>query len=281
MKALAGLSALALCACASVPPQAAAPGPYAPGAVSGLLSEVKLAVRPDGLQEVWGIIRPDGNLDLVERHLSAGGAWTSPADLGLNTTGEDFDPAFSRDGKQLYFHSDRDGGYGKTDIYVAQAAGNFTFGEARNLGPSVNSAGAEWAAWPLPDGTLLMASDGWGGAGAHDLFLADPARPDSRPQPLGGPLAGPEEDFDAAMSRDGRTLVFSRGSMSDEAASVFLYRSRRLPGGRWSEPERLPLGCGDFTIGAAFLPDGSFAYASNCGSGGQGRMDIYRTRLAE
>lgn len=246
------------------------PGLYAPGVVStDGAAEIKLAVRPDGRQEVWGTIgRPGGpgGLDLWERHRLPDGAWSQPRPLDLNHPGEDFDPAFSSDGTTLYFHSDRPGGYGRTDIYAATQDGEFGFAEPRNLGPSVNSEGAEWAPWPLADGRLLFASDGWGGHGRHDIFAVDPtgdSEADARPRNLGPGVNGPLSEFDPTVSAEGATLLFSRGLYGPEGEDFSVWRADRGTGG-WGEARPVALGCGTYTIGLAFLPDGSFSFSSRC-----------------
>jgi hypothetical protein len=279
----AALCCLAATACdtQSEPLAPARPELFAPGTVSTRgASEVRLAIRPDGMQRVWGAIGRGeaGQLDLWESHRLARGLWSEPARLPFNGPGEDFDPAFSPDGRRLYFHSERAGGFGQTDIYVAGVeADGFSFADPRNLGPEVNSAGAEWAPLPLADGGLLFASDGWGGEGLHDLFLATPAVAGSRPANLGQPVNGPEEDFDSALSPDGMTLIFSRGTFGETSNAVALHAATRGSDG-WSAPVKVPLGCGGFTIGSSFGPGGRFYFASDCGKAGAGRMDIFSIR---
>jgi hypothetical protein len=274
------LRALIAAALLATPALAADDPVVLPGVVSTAASEIRLAISPDGRRMLWGAIGRDavrGQLDIWERHREGDG-WSKPAPVPFNTEGEDFDPAFSPDGRQVYFHSERPGGFGGTDIYVVDldpATGRF--GAPRNLGPGVNSKGAEWAPTAMPDGGLLFASDGWGGFGRHDLFVATPAG--ARPRNLGAAVNGPDEDFDAALSPDGRTLLFSSGLMSDDAAKVSLFVSTRTGEG-WSARKPAGVGCADFVNGAGFDPaDGTRIFYSAACPGGQGRMDIRETRL--
>ncbi|MGH8078522.1 MAG: TolB family protein, partial [Lysobacter sp.] len=128
----------------------------------------------------------------------------------------DFDPMFSADGRWLYFFSNRDGGRGGDDLYRAPVLADGGFGPAANLGTSINSAGDEWAPTPSRDGRhLLFASDGFGGAGRHDLFVA---RWDGdafvEPQPVPG-INGGADEFDAAWLGDGAAIVFARSENVD------------------------------------------------------------------
>jgi len=72
----------------------------------------------------------------------------------------------------LFFSSDRNGGEGELDIYVAKVA-SFGFDQALNLGPSVNSLGNEIT--PFYDAgsqTLFFSSDWHFGYGGYDIFLS-------------------------------------------------------------------------------------------------------------
>jgi hypothetical protein len=269
---------LALLAFAATPALAADPS-VLPGVVSTAASEIRLAISPDGRRMLWGSIgreAPPRQLDIWERH-RVGDGWSTPKPVAFNTESEDFDPAFSPDGKQVYFHSDRPGGFGRTDIYVVDldpATG--AFGTPRNLGPDVNSKGAEWAPTPTADGRLVFASDGWGGFGKHDLFEVPLSG--GKPQNLGAAINGPDEDFDAALTPNADAMVFSSGVMSDTVDKVSLYVSRLGPEG-WSQRTPAGVGCSDFINGPGFDPSNPdrFYYAASC-PGGQGRMDIHETR---
>lgn len=272
---LAGLSALGLIAAAPIAPDL----PFRPGEVSTPAAEVRIAFSPDGRRILWGSIGRDGpedQQDIWEMHRDGAG-WSAPARASFDTDAVEFDPAFSPDGTRLYFHSDRPGGYGGTDLYVVDVdPATGAFSAPRNLGPRINSAGDEWAPTPTRDGKLLFASDGWGGLGAHDLFEAVLGEEsEARPRNLGPAINSAEQDFDAALSPDGNMLIFSAGRMDDEIAEVRLYRSDRQTDGSWGARVPLGTGCADFAIGSSFDPNdpGHFYYAARC-EGGNGRMDI-------
>jgi Tol biopolymer transport system component len=190
------------------------------GVVSTPHAEVRASVSADGQRIVWGSTdRPGGagGWDLWQATLRDG-RWQDPRPLAINSAKNDFDPAFSADGKWLYFFSNRDGGLGGDDLYRAPVLADGGFGEAVNLGAGVNGDGDEWAPTPNADGTrLLFASDSFGGAGRHDLFVArwDGGKfGDAKPVPGIG-TAG--DEFDAAWLGDGRAIVFARSDDVENA----------------------------------------------------------------
>src|SRR5882672_7313866 len=70
------------------------------------------------------------------------GAWSAATNLGstINSTATEFGPALSPNGNSLYFASNRSGGSGLADLWVAQRANkNAPWQAPVNLGPTVNS----------------------------------------------------------------------------------------------------------------------------------------------
>ena len=84
----------------------------------------KPSIRFDGREIYLASGRPEGVGDLdiwVSTRQSNGHAWETPVNLGLsiNTTSQDRRPALSPDGTMLFFDSNRPGGVGNLDLYVA------------------------------------------------------------------------------------------------------------------------------------------------------------------
>ena len=85
-------------------------------------------------------------------------------------------PVKINDEVYLFFVSDRPGGEGDLDIYVAKKA-SFGFEQAINLGPNVNSLGNEITpAYDMTSQTLFFSSDWHLGFGGYDIFKS-PGRP--------------------------------------------------------------------------------------------------------
>ncbi|MHA6248676.1 OmpA family protein [Pontibacter sp. CAU 1760] len=131
------------------------------------------------------------NVDLFVSNLR-GGTWTAPQLLGISDREAwDSSPAFSPDGKTLYFSSNRRGGLGGNDIYKTTLDDNGRFSKPENLGPDINTPGNESFVSVGPDGTLYIASDGLPGLGNLDLFRVE----NGKPVNMGTPINSPGDDF--------------------------------------------------------------------------------------
>ncbi|MFY8000585.1 MAG: VWA domain-containing protein [Candidatus Kapaibacteriota bacterium] len=118
--------------------------------------------------------------------------WGSPTKLPetLNSSSDDTTPFLSADGRSLYFASNRPGGYGAEDIYVARrnGIGWLDWSAPENLGFQVNSNKAELYFTITPDGKEAWFVSYKFSAGAGDLFRIrrkSPSAPDS-PEKLAG-----------------------------------------------------------------------------------------------
>jgi WD40-like Beta Propeller Repeat len=104
----------------------------------------------------------DKQTDLYVSHFR-NGYWTKaerlPEPVCLREAAE-YRAVLSRDGNELYFGSDRAGGYGGFDLYVSHRTTG-GWGEPENLGPLVNTAGKEVDAAIAPhENTLVLAFQG-------------------------------------------------------------------------------------------------------------------------
>ncbi len=149
--------------------------------------------------------------------------WATPENLGptINTTGIDSTPWVTPDGLELYFSSDRPGGYGGVDIWVAtRVSTNDAWGEPANLGPPVNSEAGDFYPCLSSDGLVLFFSDydnlnqgmRLGGKGLSDMWMtrrkstADPWEP---PVGLGKGMNTNCWESQPRLSPDGSILYFT------------------------------------------------------------------------
>jgi outer membrane protein OmpA-like peptidoglycan-associated protein len=143
------------------------------------LNQAALAISPDGNTLIYARGNSLSAKDYPETMLFAsyfrGAGFTQPIWMPVNEEDNWWNstPAFSSDGAELFFASNRQGGYGGIDLYKATKLANGDFGNAVNLGPTVNTAGNELFPRPTKDGKFFFASDGHPGLGKLDLFVAE------------------------------------------------------------------------------------------------------------
>lgn len=160
--------------------------------------------RASGTADIWVSYRRDTDDDF---------AWELAALLGpsVNTTAADHGPGYFENKKlglpQLYFHSNRPGGPGSNDIYVADAFGPAVLvAELSSLQvdarPAISRNGLE----------IFFHSNRPGSIGGFDMWSSVRAsvfEPWSSPQNLGDTVNGASDDFIAAISSDGDALFFT------------------------------------------------------------------------
>ena len=108
-------------------------------------------------------------------------------------------PTMTKDGRKLYFSSNRPGGYGGMDIYVAVAKGG-EWSEPQNLGPAVNSSGNEIFPFIGEDETLYFSSNGHKTIGGLDIYKATKRNPADESswvyrENMGRPFNSEKDDF--------------------------------------------------------------------------------------
>ena len=235
--------------------------------------------RPGGLGEtdIWVTTRPTKNDE-----------WGEPVNLGptVNSSAYEATPEISSDGLELYFESDRPGGYGLDDIYVTtRATTEDDWGTPVNLGPTINSSLWEHCPSISADGlTLFFDLDIPG-----DLMVTRRATKDDdwgEPVNLGHSAS---DHFASDISADGSTLYF----MSDRPGGYGILDLWQVP----ILSELTEVGKADFTFGTptnlgpivngasvntspSISADGLELYFSSDRSGGYGGTDIWVTTRA-
>ena len=132
----------------------------------------------------------------------------------VNTADDDLSPAVSADGLTLLFSSDRPGGVGGTDLYMAtRASTSEPFADVVSLGAGVNTASNETAPALSADGlTLYFGSDRPDGFGSTDLYMATRATtsdPFGDVTNLGADVNTASNDNNPTISADGLMLLFN------------------------------------------------------------------------
>ena len=285
------------------------------GVVNSRFNDNHPAISKDGLSLYITSGRPGGvngvNLQQFEeiwvsRRTSPDAEWGRPVNLGpaINSLGSNTgSPTFTPDGHRMFFHSNRLGGCGLADLYVARRHGkrdDLAWEPAANLGCVVNGPYGDNGPTYFEDEatgitTLYFTSTRPGGPGDFDIYASTAQGEDGEfgPPVLVPELSSPFRDTRTAIRRDGLELFLSSGRPGDDAVgrsagSEDLWVSTRATTSDvWSPPLNLnlvnqmlggpPINGAAFDGAPALSFDGTTLYFFSERPGGFGKRDLYVT----
>lgn len=174
--------------------------------------------------------RYDKTKDLGAELFSANqsrGEWSEPT--LLEVVGDSLiaaHPALSSDGRILYFVSDRPGGFGGKDIWMAIDKGG-KYDKPVNLGPEINTPGDEMYPFIRENGDLYFSSNYPIGIGGLDIFKAVADEKGKwKIENMKAPINSPGDDFGITFIKgEVERGMFSsnrKGSKSDDIYSFYL-----------------------------------------------------------
>ena len=150
-------------------------------------------------------------------------------------------PSLSRDGKRLYFASDKPDGMGGLDIYYSNWKSGY-WEDPVNLGPTVNTEGNETYPFINETGELFFASDGLPGLGGKDIFVTKQKGNEwFKPVRLTPPLNTEYDDFGIVTN-----ATMNDGYISSDRGgrSVDIYHFKSVIPQIWfAEPQKENLYC--------------------------------------
>ncbi len=160
--------------------------------------EAAVSLSLDGNQLfIYRADEGNGSIFVSERKNDS--IWNIPIKLGtnINTTKRETHASTSPDGNLLFFTSDREGGYGGLDIYISKKTSTGTWGEARNMGPLINTQYDEESPFLHSSGTLFFSSKGHNSIGGFDIFSTIKSTDNLwlEPYNLGYPINTVNDDF--------------------------------------------------------------------------------------
>jgi hypothetical protein len=154
-------------------------------------------------------------------------------DPELNTAFQDGCPIQSPDGRSLYLASNRPGGVGLLDIWVAHRPNRHApWGAPENLGEPVNSAADDFCPTPIRGGGLFFVSREAlpGSCGLGDIYFTRHSRKHgwSEPQHLGCAPEGPNGPLDeqgpSYVDTGRKALLFFSSSSATVPGDIYVSR---------------------------------------------------------
>jgi hypothetical protein len=204
----------------------------------------------------------------------------------VNTESGERSPALSRDGQYLYFASDRKGGSGGFDIYVARRNGS-EWGNVEVLPKSVNSSSNELGPALSADDSQLYFSSDRDGEGSEDIYVSsitlpkreNQTRPDFALAVAVDDLNSKAADVQAALSGQGDHVFLASDRDRDNKAGFKVYISR-VKDGEVMRPEEVDLYIdeGDVTDPAVRMDGFDLLFSKG---GGESEPELYRSTTRE
>ncbi len=237
-----------------------------------------LSFTPDGRTVYFTVERPPhGRLpahNVIVTSRFVAGQWTPPSWLEFSGQNQEGNVTLSPDGSRLFFWSYRSAPElesppkGESDVYYVERAGT-GWSAPRKLAGPVNSGDRDYTGSFSADGTLYFSSKRDTSKGLGDIYVARRSPDGGYPvvENLGEAINTPSEEYGAAVSPDGRTLVFA----SDRPGGLGmwdLYVSFRS-GGAWQPARNLGRRVNSVFQEAQprFSPDGKYLFFNSERSG--------------
>jgi tetratricopeptide (TPR) repeat protein len=139
--------------------------------------------------------------------------WRAPEKLPrpINTTYFEGSCSITANGNTLYFISERQGGKGQGDIYVAEKKSNGDWSSPKSLGEVINTEMDEKFVFIHPNGkTIYFSSDGHQTMGSYDIFKSEFVNGQwSIPINLGYPINTVNEESTFSLTKDNQKLLIA------------------------------------------------------------------------
>lgn len=267
---------LAACGAGASPPSPGVAALWTPAAIASDGYESSPTFTPDGRTMIYLAADKDFGAYRLMQSRCEKGAWGPPAapSFAMPLPVIEADPFITPDGKRLYYISSRHAPATEDfDIWYVERTAGGGWGEPQRLPEPVNSPAAELLPRTDAAGRLYFGSSRKGSAGGGDIYVATETGPGEwTVANLGPPVSGGANDYEAEISRDGRTLI----TVSDRGDRSHLYRYRR-EGDRWVEVGRIPADPDQFQVGPLLSPKGDrllFAQRHGARSGEMFLIDL-------
>jgi hypothetical protein len=238
-------------------PPGRVPEVFAPGIISdaGYRLHGAVVFRPDRREVCWSVLPPA----IMSKSL-LNGIWSEARPVAVGGRGVQA-PAFSADGRRMYYQAVVEGGRGSVDIWWVERTAD-GWGTPVNAGPAVNTDMAESQPCVTAEGTIYYTGtleDVGFNRGIYRSRLLDGEY--GPPELLGGGANSESIDYCPWIATDESFLLFA-SSRPRRDEPLFLHVCFRHPDGSWSEPESIhpALGFEDPARFPSVSPDGRYLF---------------------
>lgn len=234
-------SFLCLNAQSSGPPEM--PLLFLDGIVSTNLNERDMTISPDG-EEMYYTVQGNQNAfsTIIHHKKLPNSKWSAPAVAAFSGKYGDLEPAFSPDGKKLFFSSNRplNGDQVKDyDIWVVEKV-NGLWSSPKNLGKPVNTEANEFYPSITASGNLYFTAEYDKGIGKEDIYVSRWINGSfTKSTALDTAVNSAVWEFNAFVSPDETFILFTSYGRKDDKGGGDLYISTKNVVGHWQPAKNL------------------------------------------
>ena len=216
---------------------------FAPGRISDGMSNRDMAISPTGDELFYTIQGETGKVSAVLYCHWTGGQWSGPEMAPFSGKYSDLEPAFSYDGKTLFFVSNRPlkagDGIKDYDIWIVKKEQG-KWGDPIRLDTLINSGKDEFYPSVARSGNLYFTRAMVNGKGKEDIAVSEWKNGRyQEPYSLPGTINTENYEFNAFIDRDERFLLFSSFGRKDDLGGGDLYFSWKNAQGEWMQAQHL------------------------------------------
>ncbi|MGC3948214.1 MAG: hypothetical protein QM762_27525 [Chryseolinea sp.] len=208
--------------------QAQVPAMFLEGIISTELNERDMALSPDGNDMYYTVQTSKNILSTVLHRRKTANGWSDPEVAPFSGIFNDLEPAFSPDGKRLFFCSNRPVTGDKTkdyDIWMMERT-SAGWSDPKNLGSPVNTSANEFYPSIAQNGNLYFTAEKEGGIGNEDIFVsAFENGVYKNPAPLDTAVNSKLWEFNAFVAPDESYIIFTSYGRNDDSGGGDLYIS--------------------------------------------------------
>lgn len=203
-------------------------------------------LRADGNEDFFTIQSPNGEISQVATRKKINGQWSQPALLPFCNVFMYMEPFLTEDALTIYFVSDRpldDTGTVKKDFdiwFAKRSSISAQWSAPVNMGAPINTSNDEFYPSLTTSGDLYFTMAAPTGMGKDDIYTSTFANGIySTPQILPAPINSSGYEFNALISPDGNTLIYTKYNAPGGYGSGDLYIAHKDASGNWSEAKNM------------------------------------------
>lgn len=218
------------------------PSLFGNGFINTGLRERDFALSPDGAELFYTLQAPLGIFQtILYSKKDSQGQWSRPEIAPFAGRFSDLEPAFTSDGKRLFFSSNRPltgDSIKDFDIWFVEKK-NGQWGAAQNIGAPVNTSADEYYPSITASGNLYFTAS-YDQAAREDIYKATWEKGKyTSIAPLDSAINSRAYEFNAYVSPDEQLIIFTSYGRKDDKGRGDLYMSIKNKAGQWQPAKNM------------------------------------------